>query len=266
MRAKSSKLLQLFKMTVDCILPHVTRHSATVDRNHIRDITDILLLSDVLEEADGETSTAKRNSLLLPILTGLLGAGLETTKTTMMWLLTYMVLYPEVQKRIQEEIDKVAGGRPVNLNDKAILSYTEATIFEVMRIVGIVPFALPHCSLKDTKLNGFDIDKGTVILVNLHSVNMDESLWESPDKFLPERFLDSNNELDVTKSSRVIAFGLGRRRCLGEYLANTGLFVLFSNVLQRCTFKTGETQSIDMAPKPGLTHRLKPVKYVIQER
>lgn len=95
-----------------------------------------------------------------------------------------MVIYPEVQKRVQNEIDDVIGsGNIVRLKDKSRLVYTEATIFEVMRMSALVPFALPYITTKDTILGGYDIDKGTVVLYNLHSVSYDKDYWGDPQNF-----------------------------------------------------------------------------------
>ena len=158
-------------------------------------------------------------------MNNLVGAGFETTATMMNWLITYVVAFPEVQTRVHGEIDDVLGSsRRIDLNDRSKLCYTEATILEVMRITSAVPFSAPHFTTKDTKLNGYDIDKGTVILPNLHSVNMDKEFWKNPELFLPERLLNDKGNLDVDKCNRVLLFGMGRRRCVGEQFARLGLF------------------------------------------
>uniref|UniRef100_A0A1B0GEB4 Cytochrome P450 n=1 Tax=Glossina morsitans morsitans TaxID=37546 RepID=A0A1B0GEB4_GLOMM len=69
------------------------------------------------------------------------------------FLVQYFLLYPEVQKHIQKEIDEVVGARRLSiLEDCQFMSYTEATIREILRIETLVPSSVPHKSLVDTEL------------------------------------------------------------------------------------------------------------------
>ena len=266
MRKRIARFEKLYRDTVECLKQQVKHHSETIDKDHIRDITDLFLLAELPDKAEDETQTLTKNGLYYPGLNGLLTAGLETTKTTLIWLLIYMALYPEVQNRIHAEIDEMVGSRKVNLNDRPKLSYTEATIFEVMRIVGIVPFLAPHSALNDTKLQGYDIDKDTFVIFNVHSIDTDETQWENPDKFSPERLLNSSNKLDKEKCGRILSFSLGRRQCVGEYFAKMELLLVFASVLQKCSITKVDDQPIDMTPRPGITRRPKPAKLIIKER
>ena len=90
-------------------------------------------------------------------LNDLVGAGFDTL---MNWLILYMIVFPEVQKRVHEEIDAVIGSsRRIEIADRSRLNFTWATILEVMRITTMVPFALPHSTVADTEINGFGVDK-----------------------------------------------------------------------------------------------------------
>ena len=160
----------------------------------------------------------------------------------------------------------MGSGRKVTLKDRPKLCYTEATILEALRIRSAGPLSLPHCTAEDTKLGGFDIDKSTVVIVNIHSANMDERYWTNLEIFIPERLLNNNGELDLIKCSRVIAFGLGPRWCLGEHLAKLNIFLLLPNLLQRCTFTRVDTEPIDLTPIQFLSAKPKPVKCVVLER
>ena len=202
-----------------------------MDTFYLNDVRDDLV--DTLIAVDLPNSTKdKRHSLtkqcLLRSLSALTGAALETTSTSMEWLLNYMTAYPDIQRRVQYEIEQVVGSsRKVVLSDKPRLCFTEATILEVLRIVTPTKFAIPHYTLNDTKLNGYDIDKETVVIVNLHSVHHDKDYWVNPEVFQPDRFLSKYKKLDSEKCGRVIPFGLGRRRCVGEHLAKLELFCCF---------------------------------------
>ncbi|CAL4119846.1 unnamed protein product, partial [Meganyctiphanes norvegica] len=97
----------------------------------------------------------------LKILLGdLFGAGSETTSSTIRWFVLYMVLYPQVQKRVQEEVDNVVGAdRQPGLEDRESLMYLEAVIHEVHRKASLVMFSLPHQTSKEIKLGGYTIPK-----------------------------------------------------------------------------------------------------------
>ena len=72
-------------------------------------------------------------------LTDLFGAGSETTSSSLMFAFLYMIKYPEIQERIQREIDEVCvGGRSVCLDDRPRMPYTDAALHEVMRCACLV--------------------------------------------------------------------------------------------------------------------------------
>ena len=263
---KTAKYLQIIQKAADVRFAIVKDHMDTFDQNHIRDLVDTFIAVDLPDKTEDETRSLTKMCLLRSV-SALTGAGLETTATSLEWCLKYMVAYPNQQRRVQKEIDEVIGsGRSVALTDKPKLCYTEATILEVLRSATPTKFAVPHFTTRDAKLNGYDIDKDTVVMVNLHSVHMDKTYWKNPEAFHPERFFNNENTLDVEKSNRVIPFGLGRRRCVGEHLAKLELFLLFANLMQRCTFSKAIEGPVDLTPIPGLVYKPKPLKVVVCER
>ena len=98
-----------------------------------------------------------------------LQAGLETMTTTLGWALYFMVAYPRVQKLAQEELDAVVGrGRPPRLSDRERLPYIEATLLEVLRLATTAPSSIPHETIRDTSVGGFQLPRGTQ--VSAHSM------------------------------------------------------------------------------------------------
>lgn len=263
---KVSTLYHLLKESANIGHQNVLDHVDSFSETHIRDITDEFLATELPDKVEDETISVSK-SLLLWNVNNLAGAGFETTATMMNWLITYVVAFPEVQSRVQSEIDDVVGSsRRIDLNDRSKLCYTEATILEVMRITSAVPFSTPRFTTKDTKLNGFDIDKGTVILPNLHSVNMDKEFWKNPELFLPERLLNNKGNLDVDKCNHVLQFGMGRRRCVGEQFARLELFLLFSNVMQRCRFNKAHPGPVDLTQMRGLIYKSMDIEVIVTAR
>ncbi|NWY92458.1 CP2D6 protein, partial [Loxia curvirostra] len=107
--------------------------------------------------------------------------------------------------------------------------YTNAVIHEVQRCGDVVPFGIPHRMYRDTELQGFFIPKGTTIITNLSSVLKDETVWEKPNEFYPEHFLDAKGQF--VKPEAFLPFSAGRRACLGEQLGRMELFLFFTTLL-----------------------------------
>nr|XP_004557314.1 cytochrome P450 2J2 [Maylandia zebra] len=183
----------------------------------------------------------------------LLEAGTETTATTLRWALVVMLTYPEIQEKVQAEIDRVIGqSRLPTLADRPNLPYTDAVVHEVQRFGNIAPLGFPRRATKDTTLGGYFIPKGTATTMILASVLFDKNEWETPDVFNPEHFLDSQGQF--RKRDAFLPFAAGKRMCLGEPLAKMELFLFFASLLQRFTFTPipGEMPSMDGVL--GFTH------------
>lgn len=71
-------------------------------------------------------------------------------------ILGFIATKPEVQKRIQEEVDSVTmGARDVTLADRPIMPYTEAVIMEVIRLIASP--IVPHVATQDSSVDGKNI-------------------------------------------------------------------------------------------------------------
>lgn len=85
--------------------------------------------------------------------------------------------------------------------------YTSAFLLEVQRYYTIVPLAGPRRVLKDTNIDGYFVPKGTTVLISLGDLHTDSNLWEEPEKFMPERFIDETGVLKTVE--HFYPFGLG---------------------------------------------------------
>lgn len=111
------------------------------------------------------------------------------------------------------------------------LPYLEATLREIMRYETLVPSGLPHRALEDTKFEGYDIPKGSLVYASLYACHKDPSTWNQPELFRPERFLDESGRLCVQKDHS-LPFGAGKRLCAGETFARNTLFLVAAALLQ----------------------------------
>ncbi|NXU51175.1 CP2J2 protein, partial [Turnix velox] len=195
-----------------------------------------------LEEIDGTKGDAGATydeENLIQTIFDLFLAGTETTATTLRWALLYMVIYPDIQEKVQKELDTVLGfSHLICYEDRKKLPYTNAVVHEIQRYSNIILIALPRQSMKDTELLGFRVPKNTIVLSNIDSVLSDPGKWETPDQFNPGHFLDKDGKF-VNKEA-FLPFSIGQRVCMGELLARMELFVIFSTLLQAFTFTLPE--------------------------
>ncbi|XP_048210423.1 cytochrome P450 2D17-like isoform X2 [Perognathus longimembris pacificus] len=223
----------------------LTEHSMTRDPHEPpRDLTDAFLAE--VEKAKGNPESSFNEDNLRVVVADLFSAGMVTTSTTLSWALLLMILHPDVQGRVQQEIDEVIGqGRQPELADQARMPFTSAVIHEVQRFADIIPTNLPHMTSRDVEVQGFLIPKGTTLITNLSSVLKDERVWEQPFRFHPEHFLDAQGRF--VKPEAFMPFSAGRRACLGEPLARMELFLFFTCLLQRFSFSVPAGQ-----PRPSI--------------
>ncbi|XP_077156772.1 cytochrome P450 2U1-like [Paroedura picta] len=211
----------------------IAQHRENLDAQNPRDFIDMYLIQ-VDEEKKTNSNTSFDEDYLIFIIGDLFVAGTDTTTNTILWCLLYLSLHPQVQAKVQEEIESVIGrARDPSLADKAEMPFTEAAIMEVQRMAVVVPLSVPRMASETTVLQGYTIPKGTVVFCNLWSVHRDPRIWKNPDDFYPERFLDENGRL--LKTETFIPFGTGKRVCMGEQLAKMEVFLVLTSLLQHFT-------------------------------
>ncbi|XP_072049222.1 cytochrome P450 2J4-like [Amphiura filiformis] len=244
----------------------VNEHRNNFDCENFKDYIDVFLneinMNNTSENEGSIISLSEEN--LIHSVVQLFVAGSETTVTTLRWCFLYMIAYPDIQSRVQDEIDSVVGRKSFpKVNDK--LPFTEATIMEVQRIASIVPLGVPHIAATDTTLRGYFIPKGTMIMPNLWAIHHNKDKWDEPEKFKPERFLDSNG--DLCHQTEYVPFSTGRRACLGENLAKMELFVFFTHLLHQFSFwKSDESPPITFESTIAATNAPLPFKLIVTKR
>ncbi|CAN6361952.1 unnamed protein product [Urochloa humidicola] len=123
----------------------------------------------------------------------------------------------DVLKKATTEIHSVVGtSRLIKESDLTRLPYLQSIITETLRLKPLAPNHIPHEASHDCVIAGHTIARGTMVLVDVYSMQKDPNMWEDPEKFMPERFMDANVEGDCRF---MMPFGLGRRKCPGEGLA-----------------------------------------------
>ncbi|KAF2849263.1 cytochrome P450 [Plenodomus tracheiphilus IPT5] len=169
---------------------------------------------------------------------GLIEAGSETTGTTLNNFTLCMVLFPDAQRRAQEELDRVVGkDRLPAWEDEGDLPYVRALIKEVLRWRPVNKLGMQHATSEDDWYEGHFIPKGAVVVLNWWAIHYDESIWANPTAFDPSRYLNHPasaahymNTADPRERDH-FSYGAGRRACPGIHVAERSLFINVARVL-----------------------------------
>ncbi|THH27825.1 hypothetical protein EUX98_g6365 [Antrodiella citrinella] len=160
-------------------------------------------------------------------------AGADTTTSACESFLTAMAMFPTVQKKAQEELDRIVGlHRLPEFDDFEKMPYVRAIVMEVMRWVPVLPFGIPHALTTDDVYDGYHIPKGTAVIPNAWAMLHDPEDYPEPELFKPERFIGKDGRIDVNvRDPSTIAFGFGRRMCPGRHFSNNTLSILIASTL-----------------------------------
>lgn len=241
----------------------LAEHKRTRVPGEPRDFVDCYL--DELDKRGGDGSSFSEEQLSMYAL-DIHFAGTDTTSNTLLTGFLYLMTYPHVQERCQQEIDKVLEGKDqASFEDRHNMPYVQAVTHEVQRIANTVPLSVPHCTTKDTELMGYSIPRGTMIMPNLTSLLNEEGQWKFPNEFNPENFL--NDQGEFVKPEAFMPFSAGPRMCLGEGLARMELFLIIVTLLRKFKFIWPEDAGKpDYTPVYGVTLTPRPYHMKVQLR
>merc|ERR1719221_356133 len=227
----------------------LNEHRQTLDPSNPRDFTDQMLLKQKevgLTDLDIEV-----------IMWDVMAGGIDTTATTLEWLFYILCDYPETQRKIHEELDRVVGDdRLPTYAEKDNLPYINAVILELMRWKHFAPFGLPHATTNDTECLGYKIPKGAQVMINWHAMGMDAKVWKKPEEWRPERWLEEEKALDqaffngdvkpTKESYKYIPFGIGQRMCVGWGLGRVVLWCKIATHLHCFKFESASGKKLNI--------------------
>ncbi|CAN6348247.1 unnamed protein product [Urochloa humidicola] len=177
------------------------------------------VLGDLLGQQEEGSPEPLDDVVIRTVCLSLLQAGTDTSSSTIEWAMALLLDNPDVLKKATDEIHTIVGtSRLTKESDLAGLPYLRCIITETLRLKPLTPNHVPHEASRDCVIGGHTVVRGTMVLVDVYSMQRDPNIWEDPEKFMPERFMeDVNKEGDDGRF--MMPFGLGRRKCPGEGLA-----------------------------------------------
>ncbi|CAI9777160.1 unnamed protein product [Fraxinus pennsylvanica] len=221
------------------------------------------LLSEKLCESHGQSEKTMINHLLSlqqkepdyytdelikGIILVLLVAGTDTMSISMEWAMSLLLNHPESINKIKAEIDaNVPEDRLLDEQDLPKMKYLPNVITETLRLYPPVPFLIPHQASENCTVGGYDISKGTMLLVNLWAIHRDPRLWEKPTEFIPERHEFKKEE------GYMLPFGAGRRKCPGGGITNRVLELTLGILIQAFEWERVSVEMVDMTEGTGFS-------------
>jgi long-subunit acyl-CoA synthetase (AMP-forming)/cytochrome P450 len=217
------------------------------------------LLSMLIAARDEQSGEVMDDEQLKDELMMLLVMGHMTTAMAITWTWHLLARHPEVDDRVRAEIAAVVGSRPPELRDVAELTYTRRAIEETLRLYP-PSWVLSRIARADDEIGGYRIPAGAVVQLSPYVTHRRPELWDSPERFDPDRFLPERAAARPRFS--YYPFGGGPRVCIARDLALLELPLILATVAQayrlravpgrRVTPLTG----IVLQPRGGLPMRL----------
>jgi len=190
-------------------------------------------------------------------------AGHETTALALTWAWFLLSQHPEVEARLQDEIDRVLNGRRPTQQDVPQLAYTRQVIEETMRLYPPVSSLPARQALADDEICGRPIRQGSFVGIHPWVVHRHRALWEDPERFDPDRF--TPDRVAARPRFAYLPFGAGPRICIGAGFAMIEAVMILATLAQRFRLRLAPGHIVE--PQAVLTLRPRyGMKMIVEER
>ncbi|XP_075494959.1 flavonoid 3'-monooxygenase-like isoform X1 [Primulina tabacum] len=252
LKKKMKKVTVKLERLFDEIIEQRVKLSRSNGGEMKRDFLQVLMqLKD--EGKDSETSKTPLTMLhVKALLVDMVVGGTDTTSSTVEFALAEMMNNPQIMIKAQQELDSVVGKNSM-VEESHIdkLPYLQAVMKEILRLHPVLPLMVPHCPSKPCIVGGYTVPKGARVFVNVWAIQRDASIWERPNEFVPERFLNGKGDYSGNDFS-YIPFGSGRRICAGIPMAERVVAFSLASLVHSFNWKLAEGDSLDLNEKFGI--------------
>ncbi|KAK8985432.1 hypothetical protein V6N11_068688 [Hibiscus sabdariffa] len=194
------------------------------------------------------------------ILMNVFVAGTDTSAATVTWVMSFLMKNPKYLKKTQAELRSIIGKKGfVKEDDLQSLTYLKAVIKETYRLQPTVPLLVPRETLRKCSIGGYEVPAKCLVHVNAWAIGRDPEVWENPEKFCPERFIDSSIDYKG-QHFELIPFGAGRRICPGWRMGVATVELALANLLYKFDWEmpTGMNEDdLDLDSLPGIAKHKK---------
>nr|CAB3471973.1 unnamed protein product [Digitaria exilis] len=220
------------------------------------DLVDVLLRI----QREGGINVPLTNGTIKALIFDLFGAGSKTAAITLQWAMSELIRHPEMMKKAQDEVSNILNGKSrVTEDDLGEMKYLKLVIKETLRLHPAAPLLIPREARETCKVLGYDVPKGTWVLVNAWAIGRDPKYWDDAEEFKPERF--ESGAVDYKGMNfEYIPFGAGRRICPGILFAQANMELVLASLLYHFDWKVEaglEPTKLDMSEQMGLTIKRK---------
>ncbi|XP_044962040.1 desmethyl-deoxy-podophyllotoxin synthase-like [Hordeum vulgare subsp. vulgare] len=222
------------------------------------DLLDVLLRIQREGDLQFPLSTDNIKSAVGDMFAG----GSDTAATTLQWAMSELVRNPRAMRKAQDEVRLALAGQPtVTEASLADLNYLRLVVKEALRLHPPAPLLLPReCRSDGCRVLGYDVPKGTMVLVNAWAISRDPANWDAAEEFMPERF-ERGEAADFRGADmEYTPFGAGRRMCPGMAFGLANVELALAGLLYHFDWEmpggAGVGEELDMAEEMSVTvHR-----------
>ncbi|XP_051061442.1 cytochrome P450 3A31 [Phodopus roborovskii] len=186
-------------------------------------------------------------------------AGYDTTSSTLAFALYLLATHPDIQKKLQEEIDVTLPNKARPNYDKVMeMEYLDMVLKETLRLYPIANRIERICK-QDVGMDGVLVPKGSVVTIPVFALHHDPQYWPEPEGFHPERFSKENK--GSIDPYAFLPFGIGPRNCIGFRFALMNMKLVLTKVLQNFSFQPCKETQIPIELSRELI--LQPEKHIV---
>ncbi len=226
------------------VVQQIIRQRRAHGKRHV-DFTQMLM-----EFKDPDTKAGMTERELLDEILTLVVAGHETTASTLNWTWWLISQHPEVERRLQEEQDRVGPlGAGATYADLERLPYTLAVLQEALRLYPPA-WILTRRALGPDKLGGYAVSPGTDVFLSPFVIHRHPAFWDNAERFDPERFEPGRAE--TRHKFAYLPFGAGPRHCIGENFSIFEMMLHLNGAARRFRLRPTDTEPVTMEARINL--------------